>query len=92
VNFYGLVALAMILITVGLGVMQYQIGKKQKTRSIGLIAPIVYFAIRVLITLFTSNDTTAIATAIVGALIISVIYYLIYSVTKKHRTNLDSSK
>jgi len=90
-NLYALVALVMVLVTVGLGVLQYQLGKKQKTRLIGSIVPVGYFVMRVLMALFTSDDTTAITTSIVGSLIIAAIYYFIYSVTKKRHTTSDSN-
>lgn len=75
-----------LIITIGLGFLQNNLGKKQKDNRTGMIAPIAYLVIRILLVLFTSNQDEQIITSIIGAFIIAGIYWWIFASVRKRAT------
>ncbi len=83
-----IISILSLLITVALGFMQYRLGKKNKSNKIGMIIPIIYFAIRVLVILYVSDVKGSVFTSVIGAIIIAGIYWWIFLSARKRVTKL----
>ena len=82
----AIIVVLTLAITIGLGFLQNSLGKKQKDNRTGMIAPIAYLIIRILLVLFTSNQDEQIITSIFGTLIIAGIYWWIFVAARKRAT------
>lgn len=77
----GLVALLFLVIMIGMGVIQQQLGKKNCSQTKGLILPIGYSLFRLFLSAATGGNNLGM-TLLSGALI-SYIYYAIFDSAKK---------
>lgn len=67
-------------IPIGLGIVQYFLGKKNVKTNSGLIIPVIYFIYRI----YTSFSLeTSLFSAIFGGVIIAIAYYAIFNFAKK---------
>lgn len=67
-----------VVVTIGLGFVNYYIGKHGAAPKIGAIIPVGYFAVRVLMALVKKPNLGQLFVAMIPAAIIAAVYYQLY--------------
>ncbi|EIW15014.1 putative membrane protein [Lactiplantibacillus pentosus KCA1] len=73
-----LIGLITVVITIGLGYWSYALGKRSKSNLVGSIIPVGYFIVRLAFALVLGEDVREMITSLVGNLVITVVYILLF--------------
>ncbi|MFU0834621.1 MAG: Integral membrane protein [Lactiplantibacillus plantarum] len=80
------IGVLVMVITLGLGVWSYLLGKRNQSNFVGTIIPVAYFAVRAILAVMTQTTTHGLVSSLVGSLLFSLIYYGLFA-WGKHRAN-----
>ncbi|WP_461213828.1 hypothetical protein [Lacticaseibacillus sp. GG6-2] len=69
---------AVVVITIGLGYVNYALGKLGKSKQVGLVIPVAYCVVRLVMALVQKPNLGALLVALIPALIIAWVYYVLY--------------
>ncbi len=72
------IGLITAVITIGLGYWSYILGKRNKSNLVGSVIPVGYFIVRLVFVLVLGEDVRELITSLVGNLVITVIYVLLF--------------
>lgn len=72
-------------VTIGIGLIQYILGKKNIPQNYGSIIPIVYLISRLSLTAITQKNNWGLS--VISAVVISHIYYRIFELAKPKRND-----
>ncbi|CDN27134.1 hypothetical protein [Lactiplantibacillus plantarum] len=73
-----LIGLITAVITIGLGYWSYILGKRNKSNIVGSVIPVGYFIVRLVFVLVLGEGVRELITSLVGNLVITVIYVLLF--------------
>ena len=80
------IGVLVMVITLGLGVWSYLLGKRNQSNFVGTVIPVAYFAVRAILAVMTQTATHGLVSSLVGSLLFSLIYYGLF-VWGKHRAD-----
>ena len=80
------IGVLVMVITLGLGVWSYLLGKRNQSNFVGTVIPVAYFAVRAILAVMTQTATHGLVSSLVGSLLFSLIYYGLF-VGGTHRAN-----
>ncbi|ARK33251.1 hypothetical protein [Lactiplantibacillus plantarum] len=72
------IGLITAVITIGLGYWSYTLGKRNKSNIVGSVIPAGYFIVRLVFVLVLGEGVRELITSLVGNLVITVIYVLLF--------------
>ena len=72
------IGLITAVITIGLGYWSYILGKRNKSNLVGSVIPVGYFIVRLVFVLVLGEGVRELITSLVGNLVITVIYVLLF--------------
>ncbi|MGA3555391.1 hypothetical protein ACA614_03350 [Lactiplantibacillus plantarum] len=72
------IGLITAVITIGLGYWSYALGKCNKSNLVGSVIPVGYFIVRLVFVLVLGEGVRELITSLVGNLVITVIYVLLF--------------
>lgn len=78
-----ILALALILLvvvlTIGLGYWNFKLGQKGKSYGVGLIIPVGYFIVMVVMTSMSHGKNGSLASSVVSSLFMAIIYFIVFT-------------
>ena len=77
--------IGVVVVTIGLGWASFALGKAGKPQKVGLVIPIGYFAVRMLMVLVQRPHLGTLLLDLLPGAVIAGIYYALY-VNGRHRT------
>ncbi|MDE4475079.1 hypothetical protein C1S38_04185 [Lactiplantibacillus plantarum] len=72
------IGLITAVITIGLGYWGYILGKRNKSNIVGSVIPAGYFIVRLVFVLVLGEGVRELITSLVGNLVITVVYVLLF--------------
>ena len=72
------IGLITAVITIGLGYWSYILGNRNKSNIVGSVIPVGYFIVRLVFVLVLGEGVRELITSLVGNLVITVIYVLLF--------------
>ena len=82
------IGLITAVITIGLGYWSYILGKRNKSNLVGSVIPVGYFIVRLAFALLLGEGVREMITSLVGNLVFTFIYVLLF-VSGRQRFNKD---
>ncbi|MEN1745652.1 hypothetical protein [Lactiplantibacillus plantarum] len=78
------IGLLLLVVTVGLGVWSYRLGKRNRSNLVGIVITVAYFVVRAILAMMMQSTTRGLVSSLVGSLLFSLIYYGLFA-WGKHR-------
>ncbi|WP_436703496.1 hypothetical protein [Lactiplantibacillus plantarum] len=80
------------VITLGLGYWSYILGKRNKSNIVGSVIPAGYFIVRLVFVLVVGEGVRELITSVVGNLVITVVYVLLFVWGRQRFTRQKQTK
>ncbi len=76
---WGLILIGIVVVvTFGLGYVNYRLGKAGKSKKVGLVIPVAYVAVRLIMALVQKPNLGTLIVDLLPGLVVAGIYYALY--------------